>query len=534
MAKHRITNPWPPQRRWDWATGWGIVSMICVAAVIAVPAWASSHREATSPAATALANPGALQLTTTTALLADIVSQVAGEHASVSSLIPPGKDPHDFEPSLRTIRHSAHSHLIFAHGLLLEPHSLMETVRHAAAAPVIELGDHAVPAGAQLLPAVADSSLDALWLGLRVAGVDPAAVQQLATVDISLIDAHGPGEVTAYTVGTFGTPQLLLSTAATAARERSTSLPANAHTHISWAFSQPGHYELTFGAQGLAPTTFYLTVGVPPPPGRAVVDSGHVDITADMNSGFALRDGEHSYDPAHTTLVVPSSVLHSVPADPAYRFLGRPGEDIYLLPQAVLGAHIHGEVDPHLWHNPSNTIAMVEVIIEQLSALDPSNGHHYRSRGEAYITQLRQLDADIAAELAQIPPQRRNLISTHHGYAYLDQAYGIRSAGYISANPSIEPAPRDIVALQRTLSNLQIPAVFIEPGAQGMTETLRRIAQEQHVDLCPIYSDTFDDHVTSYIELMTFNAQQLRRCLGQPGNNQPGNYQPGNTPPAHT
>lgn len=31
--------------------------------------------------------------------------------------------------------------------------------------------------------------------------------------------------------------------------------------------------------------------------------------------------------------------------------------------------------------------------------------------------------------------------------------------------------------------------------------------------LCPIYGDTLDDTVGSYIDLMKFNADSLQRCL---------------------
>ena len=40
------------------------------------------------------------------------------------------------------------------------------------------------------------------------------------------------------------------------------------------------------------------------------------------------------------------------------------------------------------------------------------------------------------------------------------------------------------------------------------------IAAENSVTVCPIYGDTFDDHVTNYIDLMRFDADSLAKCLG--------------------
>ncbi len=83
-----------------------------------------------------------------------------------------------------------------------------------------------------------------------------------------------------------------------------------------------------------------------------MIDSGHLDIAGDLaKHSIDLRDQNKRFDPATTVVSIPSSVLQPIPPDPAYRFLGRPGSDTYLLPQAVLGKHIHGEVDPHLRHS---------------------------------------------------------------------------------------------------------------------------------------------------------------------------------------
>ena len=73
-------------------------------------------------------------------------------------------------------------------------------------------------------------------------------------------------------------------------------------------------------------------------------------------------DGSHGggavhqevYDPATTVIEVPNKALKQVPSGRGYRFLGRPGDEVYQLPQAVLGRHVHGEIDPHLWQDVGN------------------------------------------------------------------------------------------------------------------------------------------------------------------------------------
>ncbi|MFC0623674.1 choice-of-anchor M domain-containing protein [Kribbella deserti] len=72
---------------------------------------------------------------------------------------------------------------------------------------------------------------------------------------------------------------------------------------------------------------------------RVVLDQGHVDVV-----GIAFEDGafdvhvhdENSgteYAPSEVQLVAKSGSKVSVPADPAYRFLGAPGAAAWVLPQ---------------------------------------------------------------------------------------------------------------------------------------------------------------------------------------------------------
>ena len=452
---------------------------------------------------TAPAQEDGLRIVATTPIIADLARNVAPD-AHVTTLIPAGKDPHSFAPTLRTSREVANADIAFANGLLFEPQTLMDSVRSVSSGPVVDVADVASTRGAKLVPLVENVALDAIWLGLRVAGSRDSAT-------ISLDSVEGPGSVAAYVVSTFGTPRVLFNSSD--GSPDSTELPANAHTHLSWAFSAPGIYRLHVSSSLTQPAVITIAVGVTPPPDLDVIEEGHLDIAADSSRGIVLRDGSDDFDPAASVIAVPSSVLQEIPPDPSYRFLGVPGSETYLLPQAVLGQHIHGEVDPHLWHNAANAMAYVDVIADELAQVDPSHGAEYRDHARAYNESLREVDFEVRSLIADIPEPRRNLVTTHHGYAYLEQGYGVRSAGFVTPNPAVEPSPRDVIALRRTLENLDVPAVFIEPSEEASTQTLRETAAAAGRRVCTIYGDTLDASVPTYIDLMRFNARSLHDCL---------------------
>jgi len=61
-----------------------------------------------------------LQVVASTSIIADVVRQVSGDLADLSVLIPPGSDPHTFEPRPQDIAVLSSADLVFTNGLHLE------------------------------------------------------------------------------------------------------------------------------------------------------------------------------------------------------------------------------------------------------------------------------------------------------------------------------------------------------------------------------------------------------------------------------
>lgn len=500
-------------------------------------------------------NDGTVDVVTSTAILADIVSNVTGNRARVTSLMPPGADPHAYEPTLRDVRNIANADLAFTNGLLLEDNAFARTIETNTRpeAKVIHLAEDSSTYGTNYIPLVENVSLDTIWLGLRVRGTG-ANYQATRQSDVTLsatamrvketTPSQQKPEMAGFLTGTFGQADIYFNSkdgfdAAKNYKTDSAVLPTDAHTHMSWAFSAPGIYEVDFQAAlrktkdaapidlGKATITFAVGVNAHGIPGKTtVLDHGHQDITVSLDQGKIVLEGDSvdseaglpastatTYAPENTVIAVPNKALQRIPSEPQFRFLGKAGEETYLLPQAVLGKHVHGEIDPHLWHNVSNVVAYVELIRDQLIKADPQGASIYSANADKYIAQLQETDAYVRGKIQDIPPKNRHLVTTHDGYGYLGAAYNLHIAGFVTPNPAIEPSARDLIALTRTLQNLQVKAVFLEPNLALRANNLTQIADRLQVRVCTIYGDTFDEQVDSYIKLMRFNADSLYGCL---------------------
>ena len=498
-----------------------------------------------SAAAPLPADDGSVRVVATTGILADLARNVAGDRAEVTSLVPEGGDPHSYEPSLRDVRNIVYADVAFSNYLMLEEQSLIKALdtNLRDGVPNISLAEEAVKYAAEIIPLVEDVSLDTVWLGLGAGGTGAQyGADRTSSVILSATGAEGPGDVVAYLTGSFGDVDVYFDSsdgfdAAGGYRDDTVTLPPDAHSHLSWAFTEPGYYTLDLRAKlqvsndqkpiDIATGTVAFAVGVDPydAPGRSgatVLDSGHSDLRVDLDAGGfeVILDHEHggevhqeSFDLDDIVVDVPTKALHEIPGDPAYRFLGRAGDPIYQLPQAVLGRHVHGEIDPHLWQNVRNAMAYVEIIRDTLIEVDPEGAADYTRNAAAYLDTLSALDAEVRDTIAQIPRERRTLVTTHDAFGYLARAYDVSISGFVTPNPATEPSLSERKRLTETIRNLEVPAVFLEPNLASRASTLTEVAKEQGIAVCPIYGDAFTADVPTYVDMMRFNARSLRDCL---------------------
>ena len=545
--------PRHPSRGWR-GSGCGLA-----AATLALTAGVAGCAPAPDPA-----RDGELRVVATTGILADLVRNVAGDRAHVTQMVPNGADPHSWEPSLRTIRDVAYADVAFSNYLMLEEHALIRALDSnlPAGSRSVSVAEEAAKNGATILPLVEDRALDTPWLGMRVwgNGTDMGATRA-SQIDLTTTGIDGPGQAAAYLTTSFGQPEIAFASsdgfnAATGYDTDTAQLPADAHQHMSWAFTAPGVYRVHFRANlrttpGATPTpvgegTAVFAVGTPPEDiaaaeDRRVLSAGHADITVNLttkrvelasdadalsgdeasapcvgasSAGAVVASTMECTDLDHVVIEVPTRALTTIPGEASFRFIGEPGTNVYMLPQAVLGKHVHGDIDPHLWHDVHNAQAYVRVIRDSLISVDPDGEATYRANAAAYLTRLDELDATVASTIASIPEERCKLVTTNDAYAYLANAYGLTVAGFVAPNPSVEPSIADRIKLQATLSDSSIPAVFLEPNLARTRSTLRTAATDAGVDICPLYGDTLDDQAPTYIDMMEHNARSLARCLG--------------------
>lgn len=178
--------------------------------------------------------------------------------------------------------------------------------------------------------------------------------------------------------------------------------------------------------------------------------------------------------------------------------------------------HEH-EIDPHFWLDPNLAIRYVENIRDGLSQADPQGATVYAAHAAAYIAQLQELDAWIREQVAQIPPERRLLVTNHESFGYFADRYGLRIVGTIipSVSTGAAPSAQQLARLVDAIRESGAPAIFLEMGSNP--KLAQQLAQETGIkvvmDLYTHSLGTTSGEESGYMGMIRHNVKRIVEAL---------------------
>ncbi len=173
--------------------------------------------------------------------------------------------------------------------------------------------------------------------------------------------------------------------------------------------------------------------------------------------------------------------------------------------------------DPHVWFDPIRVKTMVGDIAADLSKIDPDGASSYDQRLAAYRSSLDQLDREIAARIALIPPDQRKLVTNHDALRYYAERYGLTIVGTIipGMDTQAEPSARDIGALVKKIKDEHVKAIFAENTVSP--KLAKQLATQAGVAVVDdLYTDSLggpDSGADTYIGLMETDTRLIVEAL---------------------
>jgi zinc/manganese transport system substrate-binding protein len=188
---------------------------------------------------------------------------------------------------------------------------------------------------------------------------------------------------------------------------------------------------------------------------------------------------------------------------------------VIIATKGIVPLQAGSDADPHAWQSVADAKIYVANIRDALVQADPADGGYFRERAERYLAELDALDSEVRAAVAQIPPERRKVISTHKAFGYFSAAYGIEFIAPSGVSTETEPSARDVAGIISQIKAEKIPAVFLENISDD--RLIRRIAAETGAKVGgTLYSDSLTDEkgpAPTYIDLVRHNIKALTSAL---------------------
>ena len=135
---------------------------------------------------------------------------------------------------------------------------------------------------------------------------------------------------------------------------------------------------------------------------------------------------------------------------------------------------VHPYGNPHYMLDPVLAKTAIQNIYQALVAIAPEHQPDFTSNRDAY---LAKLDAKIAEwEKDTQPLKGEKFVSYHEHWPYFAERFGLKYYGTIELKPGVDPTPRHIEGLIRSMKNEHIPLVVREPQ---FPEKVPRLIAEQ-------------------------------------------------------
>ncbi len=176
--------------------------------------------------------------------------------------------------------------------------------------------------------------------------------------------------------------------------------------------------------------------------------------------------------------------------------------------------------DPHIWFDVENWEKITLYVSEQLSTALPQHKEAFKVNTEAYMQKLKILEAEIKAEIATLPKDKRRLVTAHDAFSYFGKAYDFDVVGLQGLSTATEAGVQDVQKTAAYIIDNKIKAVFIESSVPKRTvEALQAAVNSKNHNVIiggTLFSDALGNPITpegTYIGMFKYNVHTIVSAL---------------------
>ncbi len=179
-----------------------------------------------------------------------------------------------------------------------------------------------------------------------------------------------------------------------------------------------------------------------------------------------------------------------------------------------------GQSNPHAWMGVENAMVYVDNIAAALSEHDPDNAETYAANAEAYKQRIRDEIGPLRDRIAQIPEDKRWLVTCEGAFSYLARDFGMQELYLWPMNADQVGTPRQVRAVIDGVREHEIPVVFCESTVN--TAPAQQIARETGAAYGGVlYVDSLSEEggpVPTYLDLLRTTSETIADGLAPASN----------------
>ncbi|MBL3700216.1 metal ABC transporter substrate-binding protein [Leucobacter luti] len=174
-----------------------------------------------------------------------------------------------------------------------------------------------------------------------------------------------------------------------------------------------------------------------------------------------------------------------------------------------------GKANPHAWMSPRVAQQYVDAIAAAFTELDPAHAAAYTANAEAYRAELQEVHETLLADLAELPPSQRALVTCEGAFSYLARDAGLTEQYIWPVNAEQQATPQQIARTIEFVRANDVPAVFCESTVSD-APMQQVVAATDASYGGTLYVDSLSEPggpVPSYLELIRHDAATITAAL---------------------
>ena len=119
-------------------------------------------------------------------------------------------------------------------------------------------------------------------------------------------------------------------------------------------------------------------------------------------------------------------------------------------------------LDPHWWNSVRNVEEATRIVRDELIKRDRSDEADFERNAKNYLAQLDDLDRWVKRKVAELPRDRRKLVTSHDAFQYFARDYGFSILAIEGVSTETEPSNRHVADLIDQIKKENVKAIFTE------------------------------------------------------------------------